>query len=229
MLRADMLAELQSVLRANPSFADWSEFTLLGYLAEGQDKFCEKTGYFIDISSFSIVLQTNVAVYAIPDRVIQILDVWDGVKVLDKIDPGKVYRAEGWFESAPSGTPLAWRTDQETGVLKLYPTPTANEDGKELILQVWRYSLYDLAGDGAIPETGPTPDAEPEIPSRFQRACIEWAAYKAFNHHDTETQDPVKAADHLKAFDMYVIDGITAMRRYHGIDTRVEPSPVYRT
>lgn len=228
MLRATMLTELQSVLRSNPSFADWSQSILLGYLAEGQDRFCEKTGYFIDLSSFSITLQTGVSVYAIPDRIIQIIAIWNGTFKLQKVDTGNVFSTDSWFQSTATGPPTAWQTDQETGVITVYPTPTANENGTVLPLQVWRYSLYDLAGDGPAPEGGgDASDAEPEIPSRFQRACIEWAAYKAFNHRDIETQDPVKAADHLKAFDMYVNDGIAAMRRFHGIETRVEPSPVY--
>ncbi len=214
MTRDDMLAELQGVLNDSTTSGVWLEATLLGYLAEGQDKFCEQTGYFIDLSTFTLTLQTDVAVYPIPARVIQIIDIWDGQKKLYKELIG-----EQVYETIVVGPPSRWRTDQETGIIKLTPTPTSDEDGDTLVLQVWRYSEDDLADTGA----------DPEIPSRFRRACIEWAAYKAFMHHDMEAQDPVKASDHLAAFKAYVADGKLALRRYHNQEMRVGSDAAYRT
>lgn len=214
MTREEMLTELVDVINDSLTDGIWARTTLLGYLAEGQDKFCEQTGYFTDLTNFSITLQTDIAVYAIPDRVIQILDIWDGAHKLYKVLQGEVYS-----EAIVVGKPSRWQTDQETGIIKLAPTPTADEDGDTLVLQVWRYSQTDLADS----------DGEPEIPSRFQRACIEWAAYKAFMHHDMEAQDPVKAADHKAAFRDYVKDGTLALRRYQNQETRVGSDPAYRT
>lgn len=219
MIRMEMLKELRFVLNAPGTDVTWTDFTLLGYLAEGQDVFCEDTGYFVDLSNFTITLETGVAVYSIPDRVIQILNIWDGTRKLSKLDTG-----EEFYGDVIAGAPEVWRTDKETGSLQFDREPTSAENGDSYVLQAWRYSLYDLAGvddDGAA--------AQPEIPSRFHRACIEWGAYKAFDHHDMETQDPVKARDHKDNFDMYVKQGITAMRRYHNIETRVGTSPAYRT
>jgi len=213
MTRSEMMTELLEVVNDSTTNGIWTPATLLGYLAEGQDKFCEKTGYFTDISNFTLELTDGVAVYAIPDRIIQLLDIWNGTKKLRKLQMDEV------IETSEDGVPSMWRTDQETGIIKVYPTPTSAEDGDTLVLQVWRYSQYDLAEDSR----------EPEIPSRFCRACIEWAAYKAFMHHDMETQDPVKAADHLASFNMYAKDGIRALRRYQNQETRVGSDPAYRT
>jgi len=213
MIRSELLAELMDVLNDSTTAGVWAQSTLFNYLAEGQDKFCEQTGYFTDLSNFSITLQTGVAVYAIPDRVIQIQEIWNGAVKLEKVTTGVV------LETTATGAPSKWQTDQETGIIKLHPTPTAAENGDSYVLQVWRYSQNDLAEKGN----------DPEIPGRFQRACIEWAAYKAFMHHDMEAQDPVKAGDHLNAFGMYVKDGIAARRRYHNQETRVGSNPAYRT
>jgi len=213
MTRSEMMTELLEVVNDSTTNGIWTPATLLGYLAEGQDKFCEKTGYFTDISNFTLELTDGVAVYAIPDRIIQLLDIWNGTKKLRKLQMDEV------IETSEDGVPSMWRTDQETGIIKVYPTPTSAEDGDTLVLQVWRYSQYDLAEDSRAPE----------IPSRFHRACIEWAAYKAFMHHDMETQDPVKAADHLASFNMYAKDGIRALRRYQNQETRVGSDPAYRT
>ncbi|MCK9519450.1 MAG: hypothetical protein M0R74_10585 [Dehalococcoidia bacterium] len=211
-----MLAELRDVLNAYGStFAAWSDTRLLGYLAEGQDKFCEETGFFIDKTNYSVILETGTRIYTIPDRIIQILEVWDGTRKLEKLLTGEVFDG-----TIAAGDPAKWTTDQETADIEFDRAPTSDEDGDTFTLRVWRYSRYalDVAGK------------EPEIPSRFHRACIEWAAYKALNHHDAETQDPVKAKDHKDAFyDEYVTDGIAFFRRYHNIETRVGCDPAYQT
>jgi len=227
MNRAGMFAELKEVLNESTTLPAWTEATLLGYLAEGQDKFCEETGFFTDLSNFTITLEAGVAVYAIPDRVIQIIDIWDGTRKLGKIATGSRF-PEG--DTPTTGDPSHWQTDQETGIIKLYPAPTADQAAKVLVLQVWRYSLYDLAGVLPIPEgEDEAPPAVPEIPARFQRACIEWAAYKAFMHHDMEAQDPVKASEHKVAFMSYVADGRLALQRRQNQEVRVGFSAAYRT
>jgi hypothetical protein len=230
MNRAEMLAELRDVLNDSATNGVWATTTLLGYLSEGQDKFCEETGYFTDISNFTLTLQTGVAMYAIPDRVIQIIDIWNGATKLSKVLTGEDYDDAGYgWNISTTGMPIQWRTDQETGLVSLSPTPTATENGEILTLQVWRYSRYDLAGLGAVPVGGgAAPPAEPEIPSRFHRACIEWAAYKAFNHHDMEAQDPVKAKDHYALFRSYVADGRQSLIRRQNIESRVGTNAVYR-
>lgn len=230
MTRAEMLAELWDVLNVSLTSVvnntdAWTEARLLGYLSEGQDKFCEKTGYFKDTSTHSITLETGVSVYDIPDRIIEIFDIWNGTVKLKKTLVDDYVIEPEWPPTSATGMPISWRADQETGTIMFNTAPTADENGDVLTLQVWRYSVYDLAGDGAVPGTA----ALPEIPSRFHRACIEWAAYKALMHHDLETQDPVKAADHKDAFKEYVRDGKAALRRAHGAETRVGTAPAYRT
>ena len=201
------------------------------YLSEGQDKFCEETGFFRDASTFSIELATGTAFYAIPDRIIQIISIYDGTRKLGKVLTGDTYDLESGsdFTLAAAGPPRQWQTDAESGLIQIKPTPGADQDGLDLTLHVWRYSVYDLAGSGAVPEGGgDAPDAEPEIPSRFHMAPIEWAAYRAFMHHDEETQDPVKAREHLDAFtNIYVADGRRAFDRSHNIETRVSVNTAY--
>lgn len=214
MNRARMLAEAKEVLNDAEVDGVIGEQTLLGYLAEGQDEFCERTGYFRDKTNFSITLATDTSEYSIPDRVYQIIDIWDGTSRLEKVLTGETIE-----ESSAAGPPNRWQTDTETGQIKLDPTPTSDENGDTLTLQVWCYSLIDLAADGG----------EPEIPSQFHRACIEWAMYKAFNHHDMETQDPVKAADHYASFKHYVRRGKRAFRNYHNQQTRVGTDQAYKT
>lgn len=230
MTRAQLLAELQAVLNSETGAnCIIAETTLIGYLAEGQDKFCEETGYIRDTTNYTVTLATDTAVYDLSDRIIQVLNVWDGNRKLGKVVQDGQLSYDDWpttyDTSTTTGLPTHWRTDKETGIIEFYPTPTADYNDRSLTLQVWRYSQYDLAGDGATPGTA----ADPEIHSRFQRACIEWALYKAFSHHDMEAQEPMKARDHLAAFNSYVSDGIAQFRRIHNLETRVGVDPAYRT
>ena len=231
MNRTTMLANLREVLNdVSTSFTSWGDTRLLMYLSEGQDKFCEETGYFRDASSFTITLESGTATYAVPDRIIEILGVYNGTKLLAKLDTNARYGVSGEitdfdFTNSTPGMPSHWQTEADTGSISLYPTPGDDQDGATLSLRVWRYSKYDLAGDG---ETEDVP-AEPEIPARFHGAPIEWAAYKALMHHDEETQDPVKAAEHLNTFmRVYVADGRAAFIRAHNIEVKFSPNPCYR-
>ena len=230
MTRAQMLTELREVLDESTAQYAWTESTLLGYLAEGQDEFCEQTGYFADFTTHTITLATGVAIYAIPDRVIQILDIWDGTRRLGKFqETDRNQLKPDWdptVESTLTGRPQRWQTDGETGSITFDRAATSAENGDTLQMRVWRYSEFALDNDDTDGE-GTT--AEPEIPFRFHRACIEWAAYKALMHHDEEQQDPVKASDHLNSFNDYVRKGKRAMQRYHGLEVRVGTSPAYRT
>lgn len=233
MTRDRMLAELRERLGDDLQPYKWSQTFLLSALAEGQDKFCEVTGYFTDFSNFTITLQTGIAVYAIPDRVIEILDIWDGTRRLGKYqedDRGRL--TPDWdpvVSSTQSGRPQRWQADQSTGSITFDRVPTATENGTVFQLRVWRYSLYALDGDGAVPLVGETPNAEPEIPPRFQRAPIEWAAHKAYTDHDAEKSDPIKATKHETAFYDYAREGKRALQRIQGNTVRVGTAPAYRT
>lgn len=233
MTRDRMLIELRDRIGDTVQPYFWSDDFLLGVLAEGQDEFCEQTGYFRDVSNFTVTLETGKAAYAISDRIIEILAIWDGTRKLGKFqETQRAFVSQEWdpaTSTEQSGRPRAWQTDRETGLITFDRTPTAAENGAVFQIHAWRYSLYSLDGDGPVPEVGETPVAEPEIPSRFHRACIEWAAHKAYGDHDSEKSDPIKSSRHKAEFDDYVKKGRFAMQRGHGLDVRVGTSPAYRT
>lgn len=228
MTRAQMLTELKAKLRETAIDPAWGDTRLLAWLAEGQDEFCERTGYFVDNTSYAITLVEGTSSYAIPERAIQVLDIWDGTRRLGKFQEGdRKQLTPDWdpaVESTLTGRPQRWQTDGETGSITFDRTPTATEDGESLTLRVWRYSLYDLDDD-----TAPTASAEPEIPRRFHWAPIEWACRQALLDHDLEKQDPVKASKHEANFLEHISKGKLHFQRFHGQETRVGTSPAYRT
>lgn len=216
-----MLAELRRLIddRLSPYF--WPDATLLGWLAEGEDTFCDDTGYFRDGTSYSITLEAGTQVYALPsDRIIETLSIWNGYTRLTQPKTSEEFDAASLDWGTTTGVPTMWKQDVDTGSIIFYPTPSDTADAVVLSLRVWRYSLVSLDDDAS---------EAAEVPSRFHRACIEWAAYKALNEHDAETQDPVKAAEHLAMYKDYARRGLAAFRRSHGITTYVGTDPAYRT
>lgn len=217
-----MLAELKSKLRETVTDPAWGDTRLLAWLAEGQDEFCEQTGFFVDNSTLSITLVAGTASYAIPDRVIQIYDIFDGTRKLGKFqEADRPAASSDWNPSTDpttNNTPTAWQTDRETGYITFDNTPTAADDGDVYNIRAWRYSAEDLDDT----------DVEPEIPRRFHWAPIEWACYCALSgDHDMEKDDPVKGAAHLQKFNILARKGKRYMRRFHGINTSITPNPVY--
>ena len=223
MTRTQMLALLREILHdVSTTFQAWSDTRLLMYLSEGQDKFCEETGFFRDASTHTITLVSGTAYYDVPDRVIQVLDIYNGTRRLRKIPTEDLREGPpiNVYTGLADNMPEWWQTDIESGLIHVYPTPGDDQAGEELTLRVWRYSTDDLAGTSV----------EPEIPSRFHGAPIEWAAYRSLMHHDEETQDPVKAREHYDAFmNIYVADGRRAFTRTHNIETRITSDKAYRT
>jgi len=227
MTVAEALTELKTVLRETTYDAAWGDTLLRSYMAEGQDKFCEGTGFFQDFTEDTITLVEDQTLYAVPTRAIEVLDIWDGTTRLGKFreeDRGHITRTWTPTESIQrSGSPLAWQTDRTTGYINFDSAPTAAQAGNTLDVFVWRYSTYDLTNLD-IGEGVPAPI---EIPTAFHRSVIEYAAFKALSHHDMEQQDKIKAQDHFAEFKVYLRDGKRAMQRYHGLETRIGTDQSY--
>lgn len=221
MTRTEMLTEVKAVLGETDTDPAWGDTRLLDMLAEGQDMFCADTGYFVDQSTTAICEFDSVdgtAEYTLNARIIQVLEVWQGTTKLGKYnqtnkDPYERVGTAAEFPD-PSQTPFAWQTDEETGKIKLYPTPNSI---KTYTLRVWRYPVNWLADT----------DAEPEIPVQFHRACVEYAAYLALKDHDFEKQDDVKSNEHFAAYRYYVSKGVSAFERMRGGQITTEPEPSY--
>lgn len=232
MNRAELLAELRYVVADLVAPHAWSDLRLLHFLSEGQDKFCEQTGYWSDRSTYTITTILNQPDYTLSDRIIAVRSVWDGVSQLLDLSGGVSQRSttsrdffgESYGGAAyasgeyPANTlpsrPYRFRTDIETGVLTLLEPPIADV---ALKLRVHRRSKVALDD----------PTGQPEIPKQFHLALVEYGAYKAFGDHDRELQDPVKAQDHLNNFNWYVKDGKKAYRRLTGEYIDVVPNQLY--
>ena len=216
MTKAELLAELNLIL--DDTVGSCSSDLLCPpaqkyrWLSEGQDKFCEDTGFFIDITNaaFQITLVAGQRDYELDDRIIKVLELWDDTRFIPPLD--RPYRSDMSTLLVGEGTPQAWLCDREPGKITIYPVPT---EVKTLQMKVWRYPMTALT------------DGEPEIPSRLQRACVEWAAYKVLLMHDAELRNKAKAIEHLSNYQQYVADGVKYLRRLKGVDLQFGCDPIY--
>jgi hypothetical protein len=87
-----------------------------------------------------------------------------------------------------SGTPFLYVTDCQTGVVRLYPTPTVDDS---ILLTVQRYPLDAMAAD----------TDEPEIRTDAHYALVQWMLYRAYNKQDADGFNPQKAKTALAEFE----------------------------
>lgn len=92
----------------------------------------------------------------------------------------------GW--DTMTGKPRAVVTGRDTGKLRLWPSPTANET---LTLTVTRLPVAAMND----------PEDTPEIPAQYHRALAQWMLYRVFSIRDSELFDPNKAATALAKFE----------------------------
>jgi len=226
MTRSEMLDELRLLLDDTGFDPAWTQRSLLLALSEGQDKFCEDTGLFIDKTNYTITTEVGVDSYPLSDRIIAVLDVFDSAsrrlgKFSEEDRRPELPAGRPWVMDTNQRVPTSWQLDHDGGALTLYPIPDAIET---YTLRVWRYPRFalhddDIDGDGT--------EAQPELKERFQWACIEWAAFKLLRHHDLEIENKHKSTDHYAAYKAYVSEGKTAHNRARGFDMRVGGNPLY--
>lgn len=220
MLRIELLTELRFVIDDTVAPYAWSDLRLTRWLADGEDKFCEQTGYFTDSTTYTLTTQGGVTQYALPsDRIIEVLEVWDGAHKLrqfTQLDRSQYYNAT----PLPWKHPNAWQVDQQTNYLTLLEPPL---DGLVLTLRVHRRAAQRLDH-----KNGASYDVTaPSIPEQFHLGLVEYGAANAFGDHDRERQDPVKAKDHMDNFADYVRDGKRAFDRLNGASPRITPARQY--
>lgn len=87
-----------------------------------------------------------------------------------------------------TGTPSHYVTDYQSGAIRLYPSPTVNDD---LLLTVTRLPLKDMASG----------EDKPEIREEYHDALVQWVLYRAYGKQDADIFDPAKAAKALALFE----------------------------
>jgi hypothetical protein len=221
MKKKELRTEFRKVIDDYIQPYGWDDTIVDAYLSEGMDALCEDTGFFIDFSNYTISTLANVASYPfnIDGRIIEVLEVWNAVTNvrLSQFDESDRPDLVPIWDS-PATVPFSWQCDQESGHITMYPTPGV--DGSVFKLRVWRYER--------IPFESLDEEDSPLIPATIHRGIIEYAAFKAYMHHDREQANMPKASDHKALYDtLYVPRGKRLFQRQRATHIRCAPNKLY--
>lgn len=198
----------------------WSDATLVRYINEAQRRFARKSLIIRDGTSTDatlITLRDGVTEYALHPSVMGVLSARFAGDLADLARAGHsplgtYHQPDTYFfdpaslSSLQPGKPLAFTTDEYLGVddndsvsvvtLKVYPAPTADQDGETIRLRVVRLPLEPLTINNLY--------AAPEIPEDHHLEMLDWAAYLALRIVDVDAGNANRAAEFRASFDLHV-------------------------
>ncbi len=198
----------------------WEDDTLVAFINEAQRRFAVRALNLRDATTDEatlITLKAGVSTYALHPAVIAVLSAKQSAREADLTRVGHTLfsaaraATDRWIDPSQyhghqPGPPLAYSTDEavndvdgdsfEQITLRVYPTPTAAQDGETLRLRVIRKPLVDL--------THTALGAAPEIPSDHPIEMLDWAAYLALRIVDDDAGAPRRAQEFAQSFEVHV-------------------------
>lgn len=200
-LRTNILRDVSTA--ANGRIKDgstWTDVALLRYIRDAEAKFVSQTMCLRD-SRTPVVAQIQLvagqAEYDLDPRVVSVhaAQLGDSV-VLGRSNWGTRFGGFGHLTpntsyTAPQevGQPRIYYTDRDTKSIGFYPTPSPQQDGVVVRMQVARMPLTPMSGM----------DDVSEIPEQYHLDLVEWAAWRALRNHDPDIDGANEALALLRA------------------------------
>lgn len=207
----------------------WTDETLAIHINEAQRRFASQSLILRDGTTDEVTKITLVegqTTYPLHESVIAVLSAKREDQQADLNRVGHpvlaAYRApsDSWVDPAtltalPPGVPLGYSTDEgliadsddtfEQINLRVYPAPSADEDGQFIRLRVVRRPIEDL--------TVNNPSAQPEIPRNHHIEMLDWAAYLCLRIVDDDAGSAKRASDFKTTFEQHVREARTMVMR----------------
>lgn len=224
-LRGGILRDTTSLISGNSDLL-WTDDRLVSYINQAHIRFCKRTQILRDNTTPTVTQITLVAgqsEYTLDKSVLAVLSVRyntdtvnlprASVEILDTRAPVNY----PWFDvntnvALPPGRPRAWTTDQAFRTFRVYPAPTATEEGTVIYMRVARLPLVALTVNDTF--------AVPEVPEEYHFDLLEWAAFKALSNMDPDSGNvpldvsQMSPADkHKVNFDRAVDEAISEAKR----------------
>lgn len=200
----------------------WTDKTLVTFINDAQRKFAVKGLILRDATSdeaTKITLRTGQTIYPLHESVISVISVKNASQEFDLTrvghslfasyrPPTEVWQDPAAYQSIPPGPALAYSTDEAVNdidgdtfaqvSMRVFPAPTAAQDGQTLRLRVVRKPLNKLI-ETAL-------GAVPEIPEDHHLEMLDWAAYLALRIVDDDAGAPRRAAEFRASFEEHVAE-----------------------
>ena len=214
----------------------WSDETLVRYINEAHRRFARKSLTIRDASTddvTKVTLVTGQTEYALHPSILAILSIKPegangdltraGHSVLDVYRrDDQTYYDPAYFGTLPPGPTLAYSTDESLSLddndvnqlvtLRVYPAPSADQNGQVLRMRVIRNPITVFRVD--------RPEDVPEIPEDFHLAMLDWAAYLALRIVDDDAGNPRRAQEFQAQFEATVKEARNTVMRKMFAPTR---------
>ena len=161
----------------------WSNEELTRFINEAQNRVCADALAIKDSSTFSIDVLAGTSEYTLDSRILQVKGIYLGSlgKELIEQEYEDIYTRQNW--RTVTGTPTHYMLDIDTGKIRLYPTPEADDT---VNLVVYRLPLQQL--DWELNDIQSS-----ELRAEYQIPMLNWAAYLAYQKDEANTFDPQRA------------------------------------
>lgn len=208
----------------------WTDQTLVTNINEAQARFCRRGLVLRDGTTDEVTLvtlRTGVTEYPLHESILGVLSArrTDQQNDLTRLGHAMLagYRnlSNSWLDPSdmhrlPPGPTIAYSTDETLSdadsnsftqpVLRIYPAPTAAQNGQTIRLRVVRKPLSRFVVSAL--------SAVPEIPEDYHIAMLDWAAYLALRIVDDDAGAPKRAAEFSASFEAHVREArVEVMRK----------------
>lgn len=200
----------------------WSDATLVRYINEAQRRFARRALVLRDAGSTDVTQITLVegqGVYPLHKSIMAVLSAKLTAESVDlprtghavlngyRLPTTRIFDVTGSSSTTPGKT-VAYATDEyltddgngsmSRATFRVYPVPSADQDGDTIDLRVIRMPLEDL--------TTANMKADPEIPEEFHLEMLDWAAYLALRIVDIDAGMDKRAEGFAKTFEAHVAE-----------------------
>lgn len=198
----------------------WTDDTLITFINEAQRRFAVRALNLRDGTTDEatlVKLEAGKSTYALHPAVIAVLSAKNAAQDADLVRVGHTLfsaqqiATDRWIDPATyrnhqPGPTLAFATDEAVNAvdsdslqqitLRVYPTPTAAQDGQTLRLRVVRKPIQQLTKNSL--------SATPELPEDHHIEMLDWAAYLALRIVDDDAGAPARAREFAQSFEAHV-------------------------
>lgn len=231
-LRNNMLRD-KSDLVSGPDDALWSDDALILYVNDAYRRFCRRSLLLRDNTTAKfteVTLKSGISEYQLNSAVLAVISARFDIDENDlpRTSHDEMYTLPNtdslmWdinsLSPTPPGRPRVWYTDDAVQIaantkmkFRVYPTPSATEDGKIIHLRVARLPTDKLTLDKA--------EAELEIPEDYHIDMLGWAAYRALINQDLDGEAIDRAGKYKTQFEAVLAEVEQESRRKMFATTR---------
>ena len=236
-LRYRLLRDTSNIIAGYKKDFLYSDEQLLRYIREAEYKFARETHILQDSVTpalTQVALKTDVSTYELNCSVFEVVSARYDTCITDLVRSGhyEIYRpatGDDTFDlftvsnqAQETGAPRAFSTDEgsvgkdfdRAVILKVYPTPSATENGKKVYLRVCRLPMRSYGVDKME-------SSACEFPLDYQLDVLSWAAFRALEGLDADKGAPIPAEKHRLNFDAAVADAKKKLHRQMHVPMRI--------